>query len=533
MKIDAKSEERFSVLYHVTVHDNRPIEAHAEDITIEQTVEVPRDVIPEGHWQQGIVGAVESIEQLPHYDQRYAVTISYKNEVACSLPQFLNVIFGNISLKDNIRVSGLGLNRSVLKLFPGPNFGTSGIRKRLGVYNRPLTMTALKPLGRPVQELAELAHSFATGGIDFVKDDHGLSDQAFHPFEERVRKCHEAVSEASEKRGHPTLYCPMITGTPWEVEQRLTFCRTIGIEAVMMAPMLVGSATVADMTRKTGMIIVAHPSFAGAYCHSPVHGISHSVLFGTLFRLLGGDVSIFPNAGGRFPFSREDCRDLSAALQEPLHDMAPSSPSPAGGMQLDTIKEMTDEFGIDTMLLIGGALLQQPGNLAETASRFMERIYSLFPEHTRETPELSISSCEYAGAQQSTPSGPADLLRFDQYLWEGREKQAYKATDMHSFRGIARTELIGKTGEKTSFDLRYFEIEPQGYSSFEKHAHEHVSIGVRGLGVLSKEDSVFSIGPNDIARVNSFAPHQLKNDSPEPFGFYCIVDRTRDKPIIL
>jgi hypothetical protein len=38
-------------------------------------------------------------------------------------------------------------------------------------------MTALKPMGSTTAELAKMAYDFAKGGIDIIKDDHGLADQ--------------------------------------------------------------------------------------------------------------------------------------------------------------------------------------------------------------------------------------------------------------------------------------------------------------------------------------------------------------------
>ncbi len=43
--------ERFSVNYCITPRDGRSIEEHARDITFEQTVEVPPEVVPDEHFE--------------------------------------------------------------------------------------------------------------------------------------------------------------------------------------------------------------------------------------------------------------------------------------------------------------------------------------------------------------------------------------------------------------------------------------------------------------------------------------------------
>jgi ribulose-bisphosphate carboxylase large chain len=124
-------------------------------------------------------------------------------------------------------------------------------------------------------------------------------------------------------------------------------------------------------------------------------------------------------------------------------------------------------------------------------------------------------------------------MKCENFKWSGRSVEEYKTDNDFDFSGINRQELIGKSGEKTSFDLRYFEIEPEGYSSLEKHVHEHVIIGVRGNGVLIKENSSFNIAVHDIAYVSPLEKHQLRNEGKEPFGFFCIVDHKRDKPVMI
>jgi len=93
-----------------------------------------------------------------------------------------------------------------------------------------------------------------------------------------------------------------------------------------------------------------------------------------------------------------------------------------------------------------------------------------------------------------------------------------------------RQVLIGLAGEQTDFHLRYFEIAPGGYTSFEKHEHAHVVIGVRGSGRVIAGDQVWDLNFLDIAYIAPDTPHQLVNRSPEPFGFFCIVDAVRDRP---
>ena len=118
------------------------------------------------------------------------------------------------------------------------------------------------------------------------------------------------------------------------------------------------------------------------------------------------------------------------------------------------------------------------------------------------------------------------------FTWQGVKTERYKPTGK-DWADIVRQTLIGNSGETTKFHLRYFEIAPGGYSSFEMHKHEHVVIGVRGKGTCIVNKKTYKIGFLDTLYIQPYAPHQLRNPFNEPFGFFCVVNAKRDKPKII
>ena len=115
-------------------------------------------------------------------------------------------------MQPGIRVLRLDLPPSLLQQFKGPRFGREGLRALLGVADRPLLGTALKPMGLPAADLADLAYQLALGGVDIIKEDHGLTDQPFAPFAERVPRCAEAVARANRQTGYRCLVCAQRDG---------------------------------------------------------------------------------------------------------------------------------------------------------------------------------------------------------------------------------------------------------------------------------------------------------------------------------
>ena len=362
--------ERFRVRYRLT-GDARDARAKAGDICVEQTIEFPAALVTGGDIRDHILGRIESFEAAG--PDVHLATISYAVETSgLELPQLLNVIFGNTSIKPGVRVERLELSPRVLAAFRGPRFGVGGIRRLLGAATRPLLATALKPMGLPAAALADFAYRFALGGIDLIKDDHGLANQSFTPFRERVERCAEAVARANRETGGHGLYLPNITGPFEAVLENARFAKQAGAGGFLVSPGLVGLDTLRCLAAddSLGLPIMAHPALLGSYVTSPDNGLSHEALFGQVARLAGTDATIFPNYGGRFSFSRAECQAIAACCAEPMGALPAILPAPGGGMDLARIPDMLETYGRDVVFLIGGALHQRGPDLAANARYF-------------------------------------------------------------------------------------------------------------------------------------------------------------------
>jgi len=195
---------------------------------------------------------------------------------------------------------------------------------------------------------------FASAGIDIIKDDHGLANQGFHPFAERVRACQAAVRGANRTTGRQSIYVPNLSGTPSTVLEQLKFAQDEGCCAVMIAPMLLGLPFMAEIVAKHASVpIIAHPSFGGATRIVP------ELLYGKLLPLYGADATIFANFGGRFSYSKNTCRNLADALCQPDEPgVLPTLPMPAGGIKYQNVAEILAFYGTEVILLIGGGLYE-------------------------------------------------------------------------------------------------------------------------------------------------------------------------------
>ena len=343
------------------------IEARAHALALEQSVECPLEAIRDERVLDEIVARVAAIEAVD--DGRYRVDVDIAVETTGGEPaQFMNMVFGNCSLWDNVRLAGIDLPPALLERFGGPRHGIAGIRALVEAPRRAMTSTAMKPQGLPTGDLVAMCRTFALAGVDLIKDDHGIVDQASSRFAERVPACQRAVEEATQTIGKRVVYAPNLSGTPRMLRERARIARDAGVRAVLVAPMLVGLPAFADLVDEfPEFVYLAHPAAGGGR-------IAPDLLFGRIFRLLGADATIFTNYGGRFAYPPADCAALAESARAPWGSLRPALPVPAGGMLLERVGELLDFYGLDTMLLIGGNLLIARDALLERTREYVAKV---------------------------------------------------------------------------------------------------------------------------------------------------------------
>lgn len=363
----------FEISYRVILKDGEQIDEKIEGICLEQTAELPRGVLST-EVQEKVVGKPVHSEQVD--DRQYRATIAWPlADVGDDISQFLNILYGNISMQPGIRVLQAEWSALRPKVFEGPDVGLSGIRERYDIAHRPLSATALKPLGSSPDELAELAYRFAKGGIDIIKDDHGLANQEFAPFDERVKACVSAVKRAGDEKGHRSYYYPNITAFAPDTVRRYQKAAELGADGVLLCPHIAGLETMHRLARmEMDLPIIAHPSFSGALTTHESQGLTPDFLYGQLWRALGADFVIYPNKGGRFSFTTVECKAINKAARNGNSPFKPSMPMPGGGIQVENVEKWVDDYGNDTAFLIGGSLYEYPDGVRAASQNLHKKL---------------------------------------------------------------------------------------------------------------------------------------------------------------
>ncbi|MSP02441.1 MAG: cupin domain-containing protein [Acetobacteraceae bacterium] len=116
------------------------------------------------------------------------------------------------------------------------------------------------------------------------------------------------------------------------------------------------------------------------------------------------------------------------------------------------------------------------------------------------------------------------------FRWEGVAHQPYKQEGEAPFKDISRQVLFHD--DALACELRYFEMDTGGYSTLERHEHTHAVMILRGQGQCMVGSEVRAVKQFDLVTIPAWTWHQFRASAGEPFGFLCMVNTTRDRPVL-
>jgi len=129
------------------------------------------------------------------------------------------------------------------------------------------------------------------------------------------------------------------------------------------------------------------------------------------------------------------------------------------------------------------------------------------------------------------PTDESKVVKYeDGFSWQDTIKKIYK-DEPGSWRGVTRTSLIGGADEVPApFHLRYFEVEVGGFSSHEKHAHQHIIVVVRGQAKVTLGDRQEVVSFGDVVYI---APWESPGATPRFSASYYFLLGSLLSPISL
>lgn len=311
---------------------------------------------------------------------QYCVQIAFPLNFKPQFPMLFTTIYGNISMGGPLKMVDVRFPREFLKEFKGPKFGDVGVRKLLGVKDRPLLNNMIKPCVYTGPEVgAELAYAAAVGGCDVIKDDELIADVEFNPITERVTKFMEALDRADSEKGEKTLYTVNITDRVERMFELADIVQEHGANALMVNHISVGYSAMRKLAEDPSVKvpILGHMDLAGAFYQDPLSGISSPLILGKFGRLAGCDFIVHPAPYGKAPTTADRFKETARQMVMPMGNaphIKATMPMPSGGITVALVEKCMADLGKNIMIGSGGGIHAHPSGPAAGAKAFRQAI---------------------------------------------------------------------------------------------------------------------------------------------------------------
>ncbi len=311
-----------------------------------------------------------------------------------SIPQMLSAIAGNVfgmKAVKNLRLLDIDLPDRFTQSFEGPAYGIEGIREIIGIYDRPLIGTIVKPkCGLNTEQHAEVAYKAWLGGCDIVKDDENLTNQEFNPFEERVKKTLELKRKVEKETGRQKIYVINITATADDMLERAEFAKANGARCVMIDILTAGFSGVQFIRKQNlGMIMHGHRAMHAAFTNNPRHGIS-MLAVAKASRLAGIDQLHTGTVIGKMEGNKQSVTKINEVMRTPWKNIKTTFPIASGGLHPGHTFKLIQILGKDFIINYGGGIHGHPdGTLEGAKAAYQAVIASMEGKRLREAAKNS------------------------------------------------------------------------------------------------------------------------------------------------
>ncbi len=307
-------------------------------------------------------------ETSPTYQQA-KVTLSWPLEnVGTNLSNLMATVAGNLfelAPFSALKLLDITLPDAFRQAYPGTQFGTQGTRELIGMPDRPIIGTIIKPsVGLSPEQTAQQVETLIEAGLDFIKDDELMGDSPHSPFERRVDAVMAVINRYADRHGKKPIFAFNLSGDIDDMLRRHDYVLKQGGTCVMASLNWVGISGIAKLRQHSQLPIHGHRNGWGLYSRSEAIGLEFSA-FQTIFSLAGAD-HIHTN-GIRNKFCETDesvIRSIKACLS-PQGGGYPVTPVISSGQWAEQAYDTYEAIqSVDLMYLCGGGITGHPGGLA-------------------------------------------------------------------------------------------------------------------------------------------------------------------------
>lgn len=258
---------------------------------------------------------------------------------------------------------------------PGPAFGAAGIRARLGQPRGPLLCRSMRPaVGLTTAEMARLNQEVLCGGFHLVKDDELACYADLAGYRAHLQAMVAARDRARDRSGEPKGYLANLICEPWELERRWNMALELGVDGVLVAPLIQGLGVLPWLARQAERPVLSHNTLSDLMTRPAGWGVADAALASWL-RRLGADWLVTPGAFGGHGLPQDQADAFLAAACGPLAGTRPVLPILQGGknpMELESYRAALG--GLEFMLIVASWVDGHPEGMAAAARRFREAV---------------------------------------------------------------------------------------------------------------------------------------------------------------
>lgn len=330
--------------------------AKVERVTLLETRDTPS--LPGARLPKGLAGP-------PRYQQAEVVIAFPQENLGPKLTTLTATVTGNLfelSEFSGLRLRDVELPPAFGEAYPGPQFGIEGTRELVGVYDRPILGTIIKPsVGLTPGQTAELVRELGEAGIDFIKDDELMANAPHSPLKERVAAVMRVINELADRTGKKIMFAFNISD---DIEEMLRHHDTVleaGGTCVMVSLNSMALPAVSYLRKRCALPLHGHRNGWGMLTRCPALGIEFP-FYQKVWRLAGIDHLHVNGLKNKF-WEPDDSvvRSLKSCLA-PFLDKKPIMPVLSSGqsvLQPPETYRLTQTT--DVMYLAGGGIMAHPG----------------------------------------------------------------------------------------------------------------------------------------------------------------------------
>lgn len=300
------------------------------------------------------------------------VRIAYPSEnIGRNLPTLGATVSGNlydIGEITGLKLLNLEVPASYRARFELPRVGIHGTRKSIGVFDRPIFGTIIKPnVGMRSDDIANLVDQLCVAGVDFIKDDEVCANPDCAPLAERVPAVMDVIRKWRDRTGKTVMMAFNITDETDAMKRHADLVETEGGTCVMASLNWCGLSGMETLRRHTPLAIHAHRNGFGAMSRHPLLGMAFPA-YQALFRLAGVDHMHVHGIGGKFVDTSDEVTEAARVCLQPLSDGGLDDrvmPAFSSGQWAGTLPNTLEAAqGSDLMFMCGGGILAHPNGPA-------------------------------------------------------------------------------------------------------------------------------------------------------------------------